>query len=409
MKLCEKTDVINNASVRIRERKHIVSVTQIAQLFFLLFLLIKPFYLQRSGTLQIGDFLLGLSFLTYFSCHKFIIDEKDKLLVGFLLSTVLINGIYTLILGKNLMISSLYYLFNYMVISCFRAYSKDVSFLENIRKLLCLNIIIQVVLYFSGIGEYWHGTYRYIGSYNDPNQLGFAVISAFFILCLLKEKYIIVYFIMTAFLIYKTYSTGMLITLLIVSAFYAIYFFRQFAFVDQITIKKQYIVIMLIAIAVILGILIYNNKLVFDINFDRFRIDNKIHKGLNIVESFLADRNMMIITEYPVFFLFGFGEGAFNRYVGYHGELHSTMIATCYYYGIVPYTMFVLWIWRNIKNSSKSSWPVFIALIAEAFTLINHRQPTFWMIFILMSIMKENNDTSVNYYRCIRIRNNTKK
>ena len=387
MKLCERRDIINNVSVNMRERKHIVSVTQIAQLFFLLFLLIKPFYLQRSGTLQIGDIFLVLSFFTYYSCHEFTIDNKDKLLAGFLLCTVLINGVYSLLLGRSLMISSLYFLFNFMVISCFRAYSKDSAFLAKIKRVFCVNIIVQVILYFTGIGDYWRSTYRYIGSYNDPNQLAFAVISAFFILCLLKEKYIVIYFIMTAFLVYKTYSTGMLFSMIIGISMYAVAFLRDFFMNRSKRIKTIHLIMILILILAILYMLVFRNGIGIVLDLSRFRIDDKLNKGSNVIGSFLEDRNMMVIVEHPLYFLFGYGEGAFNRYAGYNGELHSTMIATCYYYGIIPFGMFLIWIWKNIKNSTAKEWPVYIALIAEAFTLINHRQPTFWIIFVLGSMV----------------------
>lgn len=67
---------------------------------------------------------------------------------------------------------------------------------------------------------------------------------------------------------------------------------------------------------------------------------------------------------------------------GEGNEVHSTMIGLLFYYGIVPYSFFVTWIVRNIKQQRRAI-PIMLILILEAFTIINHRQPFFWMSFVL--------------------------
>ncbi len=67
--------------------------------------------------------------------------------------------------------------------------------------------------------------------------------------------------------------------------------------------------------------------------------------------------------------------------------MHSTMIALCYYYGIMPYALFLKWLSDNLRDIPRRSVGVFIALILEAFTLANHRQPLFWTMFVMGGLL----------------------
>ena len=92
----------------------------------------------------------------------------------------------------------------------------------------------------------------------------------------------------------------------------------------------------------------------------------------------------------PEYFLYGCGEGYWERFLSISGEtreLHSTMISLWYCYGIVPYMFFIKWLWDNINNCPMSVAGVYIALILEALTLVNHRQPLFWMIIAMGSYL----------------------
>ena len=353
----------------------------LSKLCFLIFFFLKPFYILPSGSLQIGDMFIVLSFVFHiYKKRKLQINDIDGTYVYFLLFVFIINGVYFLKFQKTeFLISCSYYLFNFMVIICFRYFSKDSDFLEKLETVCKINILLQIILYFSGIGEYWHGTYRYIGTYNDPNQLGFAIISTFFILYILNAKHLFLFFVLSAFLIFQTYSTGMLLALSALIAFYII---------TNINVLKKKIkpVTILFALIVLLAVIIVFFRYgFFDINWDRFRVDSKLDRGDNAVTSFLSDRNMEIILDYPGYFLYGFGEGYTNRFFGYHGELHSTAISIFYYYGVIPYCCFAKWVVDNVKGMSLHTAPAIIALLIEAITLINHRQPAFWMIIILGS------------------------
>lgn len=289
--------------------------------------------------------------------------------------------------------SSLYYVFNFIVILCFRYLIDNPNWLKALMIVCKLNLIVQFGVFFLGFGNYWHNTYRYIGTYNDPNQLGFALLSTLSILFLLQAKRRYVYVAIVLFLVYKTGSGGMIIALFLLISFdlitVTIYFLRK---------GPASIMIFLIALGFIfvLAILVYNNSITLNIDFDVFRIERKINRSGSIVQNFIDDRYLNLAVEKPVYFIFGYGEGFSFFRDGYSGEMHSTWISLFYYYGIIPFVILIKWIIKNIKGVPKKFFPVYGALFLEAFTLINHRQASFWMIIMLGTVLRsEKNGISV--------------
>lgn len=366
--------------MKIRIRK--IEKYDFSKLCFLLFFLIKPFYILPSGQMQIGDCFLVLSFLLVCVSGRLKIEKIDYVYLLFILCVVFINSFYAIFFQKAaFLLSILYYIFNCFVILNFRLFSHDQNFLEQFTFVCKLNLILQFVFFFIGIGQYWNNTYRYIGTYNDPNQLAFAVLSTFFILYMLNGTHIVYYYFITLFLIYKSSSLGMLSAVLVLTFFWIVISFKEKK--DWVLSPKKMIVFLIILIALTVAVDRFG---IIDLNLNQFRIDNKLNKGDNFFMSFLTDRNMLIILDYPEYFFIGFGEGYTKRYNGFNGELHSTIISICYYYGIIPFSILVKWVINNVKKVSFRVVPVYIALFMEAFTLINHRQPSFWILLVLASV-----------------------
>ena len=104
------------------------------------------------------------------------------------------------------------------------------------------------------------------------------------------------------------------------------------------------------------------------------------------IEGWASDRASTRIIKLPQYFLFGSGE-VHNPVVveisGDYGELHMTMVAMLYYYGPIPYAFFLYWLYRNMRRIDWRTFGVYLAIIIEGFTLANHRQPFFWILFAL--------------------------
>ncbi|WP_294475548.1 hypothetical protein [uncultured Ruminococcus sp.] len=258
------------------------------EICFLLFFLLKPFYIFKSGALQIGDFFLVLSYVLLFIKRKTIrLEDDDSLLSVFIICVFLINSIYAVVLSSaSFVLSTLYFVFNLFVVSCFRLYIKNVAFQSALTNICKINLLIQLAVFLLGKGEYFGNSYRYMGTYNDPNQLGFAVLSTVFILYLLDSK-IYIYLLISGFLIVQTASTGMIIALMILIVFYIL----------NTNEGKKYLALTFLIGGVFLFVFDYRIDLQGII--DHMRVEDKINKSNNILLSFIEDRNMMIILEHP--------------------------------------------------------------------------------------------------------------
>lgn len=226
-----------------------------------------------------------------------------------------------------------------------------------------------------------------MGSYNDPNQLGFAIISTLCILYILNNKHWYFYALISLYLIMKTYSGGMLVTFAVIVAFDTLLNIN-------FKLNQRYRSIQIIAAVFVMGIFgiyLIKNSQNSPLDFKGFRIEDKLSSSSSIVESFISDRNLKIAVEHPEFFLLGYGEAVnFQRY-GHGSEMHSTWLSLWFCYGIIPFFILIRWIYDNIKNIDIKHAAVFIAIFLEAFTLVNHRQPSFWMIIILGNFCKMEN------------------
>lgn len=361
------------------------------ELLFLLGLFLKQFYLRKSGSIQIGDIIIMASVLTLIMSGRCRISYIDISLMLFVMCTFIVNGIYTKILGKNLMRASLYLFFNLLVVIAFRLFSQEDNFIKRITSLMKLCLLMQLLLFITGIGRSYSGS-RYQGTFNDPNQFGFFIICCLFMLFLcytyLKKRMPPWWYLEAGILVLLSGSRGMTV---------AFFVFLFFAVIQPFLDKKPpverfaYFAVFIIAsLFVLLGGLnlileILNNRRVTIIanRFESLSTGDSLWQKIYMV---MRNRQMGRVLTAPIYFLYGSGEGYWERFLPISNEaneIHSTMVALCYYYGIIPYSLFLKWLYDNLNGIPRHLIGVYVALIIEAFTLINHRQPLFWIMFVI--------------------------
>lgn len=376
-----------------------INVLTIISIPFLIGIYLKQFYILPSGTLQLGDICFLISFILAFLFRKIKIYKIDMPIIYFVILAMIINTTYYLIYtDTSFFVYSSYLLFSLIIILTFRVIY-DYSFFEK-KILLVLKgaLLTQVVINIFGFGRDY-GIIRYEGTFNDPNQFGYYILTSFFLLFLYSKingtKLNIIWYFVCLFLIFQSASSGMLLGF----AVFLVFSIFTPSFSPKKIIKNIVIIFFMGTISFLLVVLfkeLLNLYLNLGINSNigsRALSKFDVSGGNNIIISFLSDRNMMHIIKVPYYFIFGSGEGFWSRFLftAYIGELHSTMISLCFYYGIIPYLFFLKWLWNNLKNTQSKFVSVFIALIVEAFTLINHRQPFFWMLFVLANHTKLKN------------------
>lgn len=351
--------------------------------------------------MQIGDVCLGIAFLLvlYSDRMKIHIDEKDTPLFFFVIAVAGINIIYASIYQNTEFIKPiLYFVFNFMCVYMTRIFLQDSAFITRLNTTLKFNLILQLAIYLLGIGR-WYSGLRYMGTYNDPNQLGFALLSTYcLIYCLNRKQHTghqWVFFLISLFLIFETSSVGMFFGISLIFVFEQ--YFRL-AKIETNTKRVWYIAyLVLISIGLVYAgsyfLLVVTGVVETEITVLQ-RIADKISGG-SLVEKFIIDRGLEVVFSEPLRILYGGGEGYWSRFSRTGHEIHSTWFSILYCYGIIPFCIFLVWLKNSLKKIDWYILPVYVCIFAEAFTLINHRQPSFWILIVLGSFLKRSSEKTL--------------
>lgn len=387
----------------------------ISHYLFLLFWIMKPFYFTESGSMQISDFIFMLSFLVWiiYQRGKIVLDKKDLYLVGFVFCTLIINGIYAAVYADIWFLrSTAFYVYNILIVMIIREFIKSKLFLKSLLWASAFNLLLQLGVLIMGTGRYlWMG-FRFMGTFNDPNQFAFSMFTSFLVVYILssyfkdleknrKKLLVLFLFGLALYFVVQGSSTGMLLgtgtfTLLFVITFInsentaAFMLLRVFA----ITLFAALIVYALqsgISTVNIDGSVSSGSFLLFRL-FEKF---DKVEGGGFM--ALIKDRGLDKLVQYPMYLIFGAGEGGFQRYPGSLYEVHSTLPGMLFYYGIIPFMIFFKWLKFNFKGTSRIVIPAYLALLIESLTLANQRQPVLWVIIVLASLEYANPHELRNY------------
>lgn len=383
---------------------------EIYNVLLCIYLLLKPYYIFTSGGLQIGDVIISIAFLI-FAIKKGKTNELKKLfyenkrLVLFIGLTFVINGIYYLNYYRyKFIISSLYYVFNLFVVFLFSNFIKNEKCLNSMKRIVKINIIVQLIIFLVGIGRYYDST-RYMGTFNDPNQFAYYIFTSYLLLHMIgiKQKSSngnFIYLLLSFALIILSSSTGMTMG---IGIFFILEMFNIIIKIPRL-FKKYFVKIFTITLATITGVCIiakytdsfsfydFESKLmntpIMIRMVDKFsRIDSgSDESGLTIWE----ERGYDKIYNQPHVIFYGSGEGEYGRYIAAHdGEIHATFPSILFYYGIIPTIILLSWIWQYIKNQKINVQIVYLSMFLESFFLLNQRQAYFWILIVFGKIIRD--------------------
>ena len=378
---------------------------RLSHYLFLLFWLMKPLYLSRaSGSMQLSDMIFFGSFVVwlYESGWKINISKNNRYLLAFIICVFVINSICVLIFkNTEFLTTNLYYLYNFFIVLEFGALMFNKRFLKMLLNVTFFNVALQLLIFLSGGGRSMNDV-RYMGTFNDPNQFSFFTLSAFMIIYMLLYYFhgskvhkglfqTGIVFTVVNFLMFKSGSTGMLLGIL--SFFLVMVFgFAKTRRSPLMTVVKA------AAIALLIGLIAYvigsgvlggiDRRFDPDKDFLLYRLNEKIN--MTIVGGlmyFLEERCMDRVLFYPIYLIFGAGEGFYQRFDPiYHHEIHSTLLAIWFSYGLIPFTLLLKWLRETLRNINTMLWPVYLGLLLESSILANQRQPALWMILVLAGL-----------------------
>lgn len=381
------------------------------EVFFLLFVFLKPFYILPSGSIGIADISMtacvAVLFFQLVRKKEWLSTLKqDWLLYLFLGLAVTINGIHA-VLNKNyeFIRYSVFWIYNVAAIWSFRQLGQlyGHSFFKKLNAVVKLNIVIQFLLLLSGKGrifyEYWGGT-RYMGTFNDPNQLAFflfmMILLAYLYTCQYGDRTYIVFYALAMPVILSSKSTGVLLGVMVFTALAIIW--KGYQIGERFQFSRRTWIFLGVGCGLVFGgFLVWiwppENFDIQQMDYNMItRIQEKIWKTVYGGGSgLLLDRGMDKLLYYPQYLLYGAGEGGFDRFplASQINEIHSSLFSIWFCYGTVPTILLLVWLGQNLRKLRICQWCAAIGLLIESFLLVNYRQPMFWMILLYAGICRD--------------------
>ena len=372
------------------ERPRTVTMSKIISLLTALGFFLKQFYWFDSGTMQVGDYVLFLAAGLCVYSFGFRFSRIDFPLYAFFLMTCVINGIYSVVYGE-VFDGSFFLAFVCLLIAClFRPMLQEKGFLEAIQLSLRAALLLQIFLYVTNWGK-WLDIWRYIGTFNDPNQYGYFIFSAFLgqhAIDVLKGKRLnLIWVAVAAVGVVSSGSSGMYLGMVVFLACFLLFGNDRKPFT-----KARFWWVIFLGVLLIV-FLLFTKQIANWMQQSGIYLFQKNARRLNssagVFKEFIEDRAIDRVFKWPEYFLFGSGEGGWERFSlvrwPLYLEIHSTVITLAYSYGLIPYTILLIWVVRNLKHIRRGLLCVYVAFFVEALALVNHRQSIFWLIILIAS------------------------
>lgn len=377
----------------------------------LVYLILKPFYIFDSGSLQPADFFLMLCFGLLLVTRKrgFIkypipsdIWHVLRWVYLFVFYQIFVNLIWYLILEntragyKNygLYMSCFFIVFNlFSVLSCIMIYERIGPLL--FQKLIKGFLISAVIVAFFSIIQNTSESIRAVAGFNNPNQLGYYAIlsltSCFLFGEYIRSPYKQVLFGLSVYLNVISLSKAAILSSAIL-ILYVIFFQRYF----NVHISKKMNIFLVVFILFVLYSL-YFGELSFLNNDTLSALKERI---LNIRKE--GDSNLGVGRGYNRIFemgrhlLWGMGEGASYRFKTLTGtEAHSSYITVFVSYGLIGFLLWIKMLFGIVYSGIRRnifSVGLFIGIAAYWITHNGLRNTVFWIIITTYMIINHVED-----------------
>ena len=374
-------------------------------ILLLLFILIRPFYVRASGQVQPADgFLMLYFFCTVYRDFKAEVlvpnIKKNKLFYIFLVFAIMINAFYHKVVpDPRFLFSSLYLIYMGVVVYSYDS-GINKGLIDKIRYILYGNLMIQFLIYSSGLGrlyyELWEeGATRYMGTFTDPNQFGFYIFIVLLFAYLTKHENADTYLfpITSAMGIFLVIQSKSLAAFLGLAVLYTLALLRFIG--EKFRVNKVILCVMLILTTT--GVVYYfiptSDFRIEDVEYNtvnriRYKIYNVIYA--DGIKDILRERAAEKIINYPEYFIYGAGEGNYERYYPEPvNEIHSSFINLFFSYGLIPFAILMGWFKKRLKGLNAVSLVCFITILIESMFLVNYRQALFWVLWITLFYLNE--------------------
>lgn len=386
---------INNKAVDKKSVKKIL-------VLFSLYLILTPFYFWESGLPQISDLVMIIIIISNLINNKMTlttsVQGKQSILISFMfiLYVVSINFTWSFIMGEYIFIkSSLFYIYNFgvFITTVNLAHIYKDEFFKYIMIGIMGSLLTQLFMLFYGVGDNYGGG-RYTLSFNNPNQLGYFAILIFGILVFLNFHIRI----KTKWLLFGVVTTGVLSIISLSNAAIISYFgilTGLLIFKNGKRFEKKYLML-LITVALFVFFILYINTSIIHENTLLQSLETRLGSTSDKIARTSEVRGYFRITEYPQFWIFGSGEGAYYRFDGSSLEFHSTWGNLQVSYGIFGLILFITIMIKSIITSRYKCWYPLFFIMLYGVTHNGIRNSLLWILIALMSINYNSTSTKMS-------------
>ena len=320
---------------------------------WMIYLIATPVYVFDSGLPQPADGLMALTILimaTGFALRIPVYHDLYLVGAGFLSWAAVINWFWwTQIPESKFILSSVYYAYNFAVmVAVFALFRKlGDNFIVFTRNALIAAVVLELIATVA-LPNVVRGI-RTVGTFNNPNQLGYwtILVSATYLLTLGSERL-------------KYRDVGILCIL---------------GYVSTLSLSKaamgSYLVLLASALWLqgasarakfVLGAVFGIGTIVFvSMSSDGLEQDTLLARALQRFQEIgtredntAAGRGYDQIWLYPQYMIAGAGEGGYDRFVGgvaAHNEMHSTFGTILFSYGIPGSALFLTMLWMVFRRA----------------------------------------------------------
>lgn len=321
---------------------------------------LSPFYFWHSGMPQLAHLVMLLAIAANLAIGRFRWVRAGTWLLFFVAYTLIVNlVVYAVHSDPRTLVSSVYYMYNGLVwfhLITLAEKTGPATFLTAVSRVLWVVLTGQIGLEFLGDGR---GELRSMGTFNNPNQMAnwliWVAVSIATIARVLTGKWIpgIIAGVLAAVGVSFSASLAALAALGYLCLVYGGITMASFPWIMRGTVRltRSYLVWSAVALLGVVVLLIMvlaiseelgsNAKLASVEQMVSFVVERLDRKA----PALPVDRGYDRLWKFPEYLLLGAGEAANHRWVSkssFSGEIHSTLAAVLFYYGIPGLTLLVL-------------------------------------------------------------------
>lgn len=346
-------------------------------------LLLSPLYLWRSGYPQLSGMVLFCGMIVmvvqFMFSTRIRLDSAYVLVLGLGLLTTIINLVYYLFYyDPRLFFSSLYYIYNalaFILVAHLFARAPDYA-----AKIVYTYIVFALTLEMAcALFFPQYSGYRFVGTFNNPNQLGFWALFTCCTLVMLKihGKFTWLDYLLIAAMMYlqslSLSKAGLVCSIL---------FLMALPFSPVMGKASRVLVGVFSALLIIFAVFSFSAVkekagAMEAISRSLDRLENIGHEGDDNARA----RGYYRLLEYPQYLVLGAGEGAYFRFhdMGKPEEIHSSLGNILFSYGLIGAGFFMLFFYSVARQTHRYFLVLLFLVLLNGVTHQNIRFTHMWI------------------------------